>query len=84
MGRLILFSFPLTDVYPVRDRSHAAALEPPVRLGGAVQWTDVTAVQAQLHNQQQVKKSHNPLDVHPSAYVSVCGRGARPLISDQR
>lgn len=50
-----MFSFPLADVYPVRDLSHAAALEPPVHLSGAVQWSDLAAVQAQLHNQRQVK-----------------------------
>ncbi|KAB5539704.1 hypothetical protein PHYPO_G00092100 [Pangasianodon hypophthalmus] len=41
------------DVYPVRDLSHATGLDPPVRLSGAVQWTDLAAVQDQLHNQRQ-------------------------------
>ncbi|XP_058234752.1 uncharacterized protein LOC131345730 isoform X2 [Hemibagrus wyckioides] len=45
------------DVYPVRNLSHAAALEPPVHLSGAVQWSDLAAVQAQLHNQRQTIES---------------------------
>ncbi|GAA6103105.1 cingulin-like protein 1 isoform X1 [Tachysurus ichikawai] len=45
------------DVYPVRDLSHASALELPVHLSGAVQWNDLAAVQAQLHNQRQTIES---------------------------
>ncbi|KAM9435610.1 uncharacterized protein Hap1MRO34_001718 isoform 1-T2 [Clarias gariepinus] len=41
------------DVYPVRDLSHTTSLDLPVRHHSAVQWTDLAAVQAQLHNQQQ-------------------------------
>ncbi|XP_017311523.1 uncharacterized protein LOC108257899 [Ictalurus punctatus] len=41
------------DVYPVRDRGHVLGLDHPVHLSGAVQWTDLAAVQNQLHNQQQ-------------------------------
>ncbi|KAK3516517.1 hypothetical protein QTP70_019891 [Hemibagrus guttatus] len=45
------------DAYPVRDLSHAVALEPSVHLSGAVQWSDLAAVQAQLHNQRQTIES---------------------------
>ncbi|XP_060773507.1 RNA-binding protein 25 isoform X2 [Neoarius graeffei] len=45
------------DVFPVRERSHATGLDPPVYLSGAVQWTDLAALQAQLHNQRQTIES---------------------------
>lgn len=54
------FIFSLTDVYPVRDVSHATGLKPLCGPGGAVQWTGLAAVQAQLHNQQQVKITTHP------------------------
>ncbi|XP_046691638.1 uncharacterized protein LOC124376540 [Silurus meridionalis] len=45
------------DVYPVRELSHASGLERPVHLSGAVQWSDLTAVHTQLHNQRQTIES---------------------------
>lgn len=49
------FSCPPVGVYPERDPSHATGSDLPLRPGGAAQWADLAAVQAQLHHQRQVK-----------------------------
>ncbi|TSN30180.1 hypothetical protein Baya_9409 [Bagarius yarrelli] len=45
------------DLYPVRDLSHAVGLDLSAPFTGAVQWTDLAAVQAQLQNQRQTIES---------------------------
>ncbi|XP_028818556.1 uncharacterized protein LOC114769573 [Denticeps clupeoides] len=42
------------DLHPVRDTPHAAELDPPLALSPKVQWSDLTAIQTQLQNQNQV------------------------------
>lgn len=69
---LVSFCLFLVDVYPVRDRGHVLGLDHPVHLSGAVQWTDLAAVQNQLHNQQQVKITQHTHCLRLRVCLCVC------------